>query len=127
METNRTMRTLPHRSPAPQTEEGGSRDIEIEPIDFPEETAPVPFENLWRPISEAPKDKIIEGRFSTSEEDGRPIRWRHTRRRIGPYRWEDTGVWHAAETAGAVELRPIEWREWMPAGLHFGTSDADAA
>lgn len=74
--------------------------------------------NPWRPISDAPKDRIIEGRFLNPKEPARPVRWRSSRRRVG-HRWEMNGVWHAAETAGAVQLKPIEWREWLPAGLHF--------
>ena len=78
--------------------------------------------NDWLPIEEAPKDRIIEGRFSSDEEVGRPIRWRNSRRRVG-HKWVEGGVWHAAETAGAVQLHPIEWREWEPAGLHFAIGE----
>lgn len=81
--------------------------------------------NPWRPIEEAPKDRIVEGRFSKDEEVGRPIRWRFSRRREG-HRWVTHGVWHAAETAGAVQLRPIEWREWEPVGLHFDVPEEAA-
>ena len=83
------------------------------------QTEHTPDTNPWRPIDEAPRDHIIEGRFSSSEEEGRPIRCRKTRRRTGPYAWEYYEVWHAAETAGAIQLHPTEWREWQPAGLHF--------
>jgi hypothetical protein len=74
--------------------------------------------NPWRPMDEAPIDHIIEGRFSPDEEVGRPIRWRASRRRE-QHRWVNGGVWHAAETAGAVQLRPVEWREWERAEIRF--------
>lgn len=76
------------------------------------------IDNPWRPMDDAPKDRIIEGRFSDEEEVGRPIRWRNSRHRVG-HRWVDGGVWHAAETKGAVQLNPVEWREWIPVGIRF--------
>jgi hypothetical protein len=97
--------------------ETAADDIEHDEPVTTEET--LPPENPWKPIGEAPKDRIVEGRFSAGEEVGRPIRWRNSRKRTGPYEWSDWGVWHAAETRGAVQLHPIEWREWMPAGIHF--------
>ena len=87
-----------------------------------EQTPPVAHEpdapNPWRSIDEAPKDHIIEGRFAEDEEVGRPIRWRYSRHRVG-YTWVDGGVWHAAETAGAVQLHPTEWREWVQVPIRF--------
>jgi hypothetical protein len=98
------------------------------PPEPPEEaqSEPAAVENPWRPIDEGPHDRIVEGRFSPEEEVGRPIRWRNSRRRVG-HEWVDGGVWHAAETAGAVQLRPIEWREWAQAELHFPEKSEEAA
>lgn len=99
---------------------------------FDEETGatssaePAPDFNPWRSIDDAPRDHIIEGRFSPDEEVGRPVRWRNSRRRVGT-RWVDGGVWHAAETAGAVELHPTEWREWQQVGLRFDSNKEVAA
>jgi hypothetical protein len=78
----------------------------------------VSAENPWRSIEDAPKDRTIEGRFSQDEEVGRPIGWRFSRRRVG-HQWVDGGVWYAAETAGAVQLHPIEWREWQQIAIRF--------
>jgi hypothetical protein len=72
----------------------------------------------WLPIAEAPKDRIIRGRESPDDEVGRPIRWRDSRRLDG-HKWVDYGVWHAAETRGAVRLKPIEWQEWEAVPMHF--------
>ena len=123
----KTPRTSAHQSqPEPVTSAVPPEDEDtFGEIDEPVETPTVPIsepprENAWRSIETAPKDRIIEGRFSTDEEVGRPIKWRHSRKRgkiegqIG-YHWIPGGVWHAAETAGAVQLHPIEWREWEQA------------
>lgn len=82
--------------------------------------------NPWRPMDEAPTDHIIEGRFSPDEEVGRPIRWRASRRRER-HHWVMGGVWHAAETAGAVQLHPTEWREWERATIRFEPKDEPVA
>ena len=99
------------------------------PVDEPTENQPAPLsepprENPWRSMDEAPKDRIIRGRLSLDDEAGIPIRWRNSRHRgrvegkIG-FHWIPGGVWHAAETAGAVQLHPIEWREWTQADFHL--------
>lgn len=79
----------------------------------------------WRPMDDAPKDRIIEGRFDNGL-DPYPIRWRNTRRRVG-HQWVDGGVWHAADTKGAVQMHPVAWREWNPASLTFVSPDQSEA
>ena len=109
---------------APEDAEGpapiGEPPTEGEPVKV------TPFNNPWRLIDEAPKDRIIEGRLG-DEEVGQPIRWRNSRRRVGP-KWVDGGVWHSAELRGAVELHPVEWREYFPVPLRFEPqNEAEAA
>lgn len=106
-------------------------------IDEPVETPPAPIsepprENNWRSMDDAPKDRIISGRFSTDDEVGRPIRWRASRRRgkiegKSGHHWITGGVWHAAETAGAVQLHPIEWREWEEAHYYIPEPERESA
>ena len=95
------------------------------PVDEPTENQPAPIsepprENPWRSMDEAPKDRIIRGRLSLEDKVGIPIRWRTSRHRgrvegkIG-FHWIPGGVWHDANTAGAVQLHPVEWKEWEEA------------
>lgn len=105
----------------PEDEE--TRPVE-EPIEQPEPIREPARDNPWRSMDSAPKDRIISGRFSTDDEVGRPIRWRNSRHRgkiegKSGFHWIPGGVWHAAETAGAVQLHPIEWREWEQTYYHF--------
>lgn len=71
-------------------------------------------------MEEAPRDRVIEGRFSRDDDTGSPIFWRNSRRREG-HVWVMGGVWHSAFTAGSVQVNPIAWREHQPVGLHFAT------
>ena len=119
----KTQRQTPTRSqPDPVTSAVPPEDEDtFGPVDEPVENPPIsepPTENSWRSMDSAPKDRIISGRFDTDDEVGRPIKWRFSRRRgqvHGRSAWIPGGVWHAAETAGAVQLHPIEWREWEEA------------
>jgi hypothetical protein len=74
-------------------------------------------------MDEAPRDRVIEGRFAETEEVGEPIFWRNSRKREG-YRWVTGGVWHIANTAGAVAVHPTEWREYHSVELRFQEPDA---
>jgi hypothetical protein len=109
----------PRAQPHNRDRENPAPDIETEP-------APETADNSWRPIGAAPRDHIIEGRFAPDQEVGRPIRWRNSRHRVG-HRWVDGGVWHAAETAGAVELQPTEWREWVQVPIRFAAENEPEA
>lgn len=113
-----------HRNSPPPRKQSPPEQPESSTVELSPE--PATISNPWRPIDEGPHDRIVEGRFSHDEEVGRPIRWRYSRRRVG-HEWVDGGVWHAAETAGAVQLRPIEWREWIQAELHFPEKAEEAA
>ena len=82
--------------------------------------------NPWRSIDYAPKDRIIQGRMSEDDEIGIPIRWRNSRRRgslNGRPHWLPGGVWHPADTAGACQVHPIEWREWVEPYYHIAPKE----
>ena len=79
----------------------------------------------WEPMETAPKDRIIEGLFDNGL-DPYPIRWRNSRRRVGRT-WVDGGVWHLADTAGAVQVHPVGWREWNLAPLRFEAPETPEA
>lgn len=113
---------------APQPELNDEDQGLPEPSEQPSEQPPEPerMANPWRPMTEAPTDRIIEGRFA-NEEVGEPIIWRASRRRAG-HRWIDSGVWHSATIRGSVEVRPVEWREWFAPELRFEPpEDSEAA
>ena len=119
---NRGQQAAPHQPPEfpDETAEEIEREIEaeVEGVIPARAGNPEPVPNPWLRIEDAPKDRILEGRFSEDEDVGRPIRWRHSRHRVG-HTWVNGGVWHAAETAGAVQLHPTEWREWRPVDIRF--------
>jgi hypothetical protein len=63
----------------------------------------------WDSIETAPRDGTdIVVRYDESDQDGRPVKWKHGRRFDGR-RWTEGGRWVSNDLAPLAAHEPVQW------------------